>query len=576
MPLERIPLRPGEPVALVGPNGSGKSRLAQAWASRCGARYITFRDSYGSYGDRNFFMQQRWNLFTLEGDPPTTGERLAEEVASAADPAAARQRLDQLTGLFSLQPLLDKPLVTLSSGELRKFQLTRALLGGPAALSIDNPYIGLDPPTRALLTSLLERLSASTALVLVLSRVSEIPSFITHVIPVENGTFGEKTERQAYLDEVLPPAVIRMRGVTIRYGERVILDHLDWTVRQGEHWALTGANGSGKSTLLSLICADNPMAYACDIELFGRPRGSGESIWDIKRNIGFVSPELHRAFQVDAPALDIVTSGLFDTEGLFIRPTEEQRGKARRWMAAFGIEDLAGRPFLRLSSGEQRLCLVARAFVKDPPLYILDEPLHGLDEAQRLRVKGLLDRYCAAPGKTLLMVTHCPEEYPACIDHSLTLAPSHAAAPLREESGSDRIREMKTWDSSCLEDLLSLMRELSEEHTVTEEMLRTVVNSPDCHLYLLRDGGKIAGCATLCVFTSPTGRKASIEDVVVHSSFRGRGFGRRLMEHVLQEARREAPLEVHLTSRPSRVAANALYRSLGFTRRDTNAYVMVL
>ena len=102
------------------------------------------------------------------------------------------------------------------------------------------------------------------------------------------------------------------------------------------------------------------------------------------------------------------------------------------------------------------------------------------------------------------------------------------------------------------------------------------MNSPDCHLYLLRDGGKIAGCATLCVFTSPTGRKASIEDVVVHSSFRGRGFGRLLMEHVLQEARREAPLEVHLTSRPSRVAANALYRSLGFTRRDTNAYVMVL
>ena len=216
----------------------------------------------------------------------------------------------------------------------------------------------------------------------------------------------------------------------------MILDALDWTVREGEHWALTGANGSGKSTLLSLICADNPRAYACDIELFGRPRGSGETIWDIKRNIGYVSPELHRAFQVDAPALDIVASGLFDTEGLFRHPSGEQYACARRWMAEFGIEDLAEKPFLRLSSGQQRLCLVARAllssgqqrlclvaraFVKDPRLYVLDEPLHGLDEPQRRRVKSLLDRFCGAPGKTLLMVTHYPEEYPACIDHSLTL-----------------------------------------------------------------------------------------------------------------------------------------------------------
>ena len=124
---------------------------------------------------------------------------------------------------------------------------------------------------------------------------------------------------------------------------------------------------------------------------------------------------------MDAPALDIVTSGHFDTEGLFRRPTDEQRITALQWMEEFGIAHLAKRPFLRLSSGEQRLCLVARAFVKDPPLYILDEPLQGLDETQRKRVKALLDKYCGAPGKTLLMVTHYPEEYPGCIDHSLSL-----------------------------------------------------------------------------------------------------------------------------------------------------------
>ena len=411
----------GEQIALVGDNASGKSRLAGTFAARCGAKYIAFRDSYGSYGDRNFFMQQRWNLFTLEGDPPAAGEVLREEAAGSKDPAGAARRLQRLTALFSMEPFLDKPLVTLSSGELRKYQLTRALLSGPEILVIDNPYIGLDARTRTLLSQLLESLTPTTRLVLVLSRPSEIPAFITHVIPVKDGKAGGKMPLQTWLDRELPPAVIRLRNVTIRFGDRIILDRLNWTVRSGEHWALTGANGSGKSTLLSLINADNPQAYAHDIELFGRPRGSGESIWDIKSKIGFVSPELHRAFRMDAPALDIVTSGCFDTEGLFRRPSPEQRAGALRWMEEFGIGDLAGAPFLRLSSGQQRLCLVARAFVKDPPLYILDEPLQGLDEAQRRRVKVLLDRYCGAPGKTLVMVTHYPEEYPACIDHSLSL-----------------------------------------------------------------------------------------------------------------------------------------------------------
>ena len=418
---DALDIRPGEQVALVGDNASGKSRLAATFAGRCCAKYITFRDSYGSYGDRNFFMQQRWNLFTLEGDPPSVGEALMQDAQESKDPVSAERRIRELTALFSMEPLLDKPLVTLSSGELRKYQLTRALLGGPQVLVVDNPYIGLDPRTRALLTDLLTALSASMTVVMVLSRAAEIPPFITHVIPVVDGVAGEKVAREAYLDSVLPPAVIRLRNVTIRFGERVILDALDWTVREGEHWALTGANGSGKSTLLSLVNADNPQAYAHDIELFGRPRGSGESIWDIKRRIGFVSPELHRAFRVDAPALDIVTSGHFDTEGLFRKPSAEQRESARQWMEEFGIGALAERPFLRLSSGEQRLCLVARAFVKDPPLYILDEPLQGLDEPQRRRAKALIDRHCGAPGKTLVMVTHYPEEYPGCIDHSLTL-----------------------------------------------------------------------------------------------------------------------------------------------------------
>ena len=192
-------------------------------------------------------------------------------------------------------------------------------------------------------------------------------------------------------------------------------------MREGECWALTGRNGSGKSTLLSLVCADNPQSYACDIELFGRKRGTGESIWDIKRHIGYVSPEMHRAYLKNLPALDIVASGLFDTVGLFNHPSLEQQEECRRWMDVFGIGSLADRPYLRLSSGEQRLCLLARAFVKDPDLLILDEPMHGLDLRRCEMVKDIIDSFMQRPRKTLVMVTHFESELPSCINRRLVL-----------------------------------------------------------------------------------------------------------------------------------------------------------
>ena len=209
--------------------------------------------------------------------------------------------------------------------------------------------------------------------------------------------------------------------MSIRYGERTILKDLDWTVRLGEHWALSGDNGSGKSTLLSLVCADNPQAYACDISLFGHKRGSGESIWDIKRHIGYVSPEMHRSYKQNIPAIQIVASGLKDTIGLYVRPNEAEREQCRKWLEVFGIGHLADRKFMEMSSGEQRLVLLARAFVKEPDLLILDEPLHGLDDENRVMVKEIVDKYCEDPSRTLIYVTHYKEELPHCIDHSIFL-----------------------------------------------------------------------------------------------------------------------------------------------------------
>jgi molybdate transport system ATP-binding protein len=312
---------------------------------------------------------------------------------------------------------------------------------------MDNPFIGLDSKTRDMLQELLSKLIEITSLqvVLVLSKTDGIPDFITHVIPVNDLKCGtkmnldeyksfmelspnhvltdEKKQRilsLPYTDDVQPDGeVVRLNKVSIRYGERTILKELDWTINKGEKWALSGDNGSGKSTLLSLICADNPQSYACDIALFGKKRGTGESIWEIKKHIGYVSPEMHRAYLKNIPAIDILASGLHDSVGLYKRPNPEQMHICEWWMDILGIHELKDRNFLQLSSGEQRLVLVARAFVKDPELLILDEPLHGLDMYNRRLVKDVIEAFCMRKGKTLIMVTHYQEELPACITHSL-------------------------------------------------------------------------------------------------------------------------------------------------------------
>ena len=341
---------------------------------------------------------------------------------------------------FAIDGLMDKLMVMLSSGELRRLQIVKALMTAPKVLIMDNPFIGLDAEMRVQLQDLLQRLieERGLQLILVLSREDEIPDFITHVLPIKDKVVGEKVERADFfptygLDSDLAPTlpavnqesesevaeecIIDFRDVTLRYGERIIFEKLNWTVCRGERWALHGRNGSGKSALLALVCADNPQSYACDISLFGRRRGTGESIWEIKRRIGYVSPEMHRAYLKDLPAIEIVASGLHDSIGLYKRPRPEQMGICKEWMRVFGIEELAERTFLTLSSGEQRLVLLARAFVKSPELLILDEPLHGLDTQRRELVRRIINAYCAIPERTLVMVTHYPDELPSCITH---------------------------------------------------------------------------------------------------------------------------------------------------------------
>lgn len=477
----------GEQIAIVGANGSGKSRLTDIITGKYplllnevhydfspspfklvseNIKYISFRDSYGD-NDSSYYYQQRWNQHDIDENTPTagqvledifvtagktTGYGLTEEEKQASHERRVRLK-EKLYEMFHLSALLNKYIILLSSGELRKFQLTRTLLSDPRMIIMDNPFIGLDAQTRGQLTELLCTLIRETDLqiVLVLSKTDDIPDFITHVIPVENlevqpkVPFAEYRAQQQPLPERMlseekknrllhlpvkkesavttdaEGCILKFNKVSIRYGQRTILKELDWTVKKNEKWALSGENGAGKSTLLSLVCADNPQSYACHIELFGHKRGSGESIWDIKRHIGYVSPEMHRAYQKDMPAIDIVASGLNDSVGLYMRPKPEQRNICEWWMDIFGIAELKDRTFLQLSSGEQRLCLLARAFVKDPELLILDEPLHGLDDRNRRLVREIITAFGNRPDKTMIMVTHYAEELPENITHHLVL-----------------------------------------------------------------------------------------------------------------------------------------------------------
>ena len=451
-------------TAIVGRNGSGKTQYVDQLRKRLASdrvRYIAFSDSYGPNVDGQYYLQLRWNQHDIDHETPTVGELLQRAYLLAGDDTPERQELRQhLYGLFHMDEFLDKYIITLSSGELRKFQLTKTLFANPRLLIMENPFIGLDAETRDQLKELLWLLATerNMELILVLAKTDDIPEYVTDVIscPVRtartespNGSDGESErlglEEYRQQEEPVPPhvlskdkesailslpytdndydcqRVVEMHKVSIKYGTRTILNNVDWTIMNGERWALSGQNGSGKSTLLSLICADNPQSYACNITLFDRPRGSGETIWDIKKHIGYVSPEMHRSYKRNLPAIRIVASGLMDSIGLYAIPDQKDYDKCRFWLDIFGISHLAERPFLQLSSGEQRLVLLARAFVKDPQLLILDEPLHGLDLWNRRLTKDVIETFCQRRGKTLIMVTHYQEELPSIITHSLYL-----------------------------------------------------------------------------------------------------------------------------------------------------------
>lgn len=453
----------GECLAIIGPSGSGKSTLIKTLTEKYFCKgsidfyseegipprisAITYQHHFKNLSNTSFFYyQQRFNSGDAE-DAVTINEALLTS-------GATEKSIQGTLALLGIAHVQYTRLIQLSNGEHKRFQLAKAILQNTDWLLLDSPYTGLDIAARKLLNEIIDKLISKGIHVLLVTSVADIPDSITHVALLEQGELKEKichTEfkkrKHTFVKNQLPllnaksfeamiPAydytdfsvAIDMVDTSVEYNKKKILQNINWRVAKGECWNVSGHNGSGKSTLLSLVTGDNPQAFANEIYLFDRKKGTGESIWDIKQKIGYVSPELHHYFDSGISCFDVVASGLFDTIGLFKQLNEKQKAIVHQWMSLMQINEFEKFFFRQLSNGEQRLVLLTRALVKNPPLLILDEPCQGLDREVCKWFIALINDICVRMKKTLVYVSHYEEEIPSCVTKTLKLEQGKIAA----------------------------------------------------------------------------------------------------------------------------------------------------
>ncbi|MDD4735857.1 MAG: ATP-binding cassette domain-containing protein [Kiritimatiellae bacterium] len=459
-------IREGEQWGLLGGNGSGKSVLSMglmgALPAIHGELIYHFDAANGESPEEGIacvsFERQR----ELAGDGVAAARWCSiEQEACAAvrdllsfeqveevnpfevqDRSAARRAFERRKGCvmrqLGIRPLLDRQLVQLSNGEMRKILIARALLKAPRLLILDDPFSGLDAAYRESFRGLMNGLVSHDGLQLLVTatRKEDLPDCITHLAVVKNCRLVEQGERmqmmrQASVRDCLDAkrakktaarskkkssptgkVIVRMEHAHLAYDRRVLLRDLTWTVCEGESWAVLGPNGAGKSALLSLIAGNSPQVFANEIYLFGRRRGTGETREWVRRRIGEVSPELHLHFNDMLSVLETVLTGFTDSLVLTGRPSGKRIAQAGLFLRRFGLQDEADTSLRALSAGHQRLALLARALVKEPALLLLDEPCQGLDVRNRTLFMRALQSLVDGGKTTLLLTTHRKDEIP--------------------------------------------------------------------------------------------------------------------------------------------------------------------
>ncbi len=462
----------GQHWAIVGSNGSGKSALLQTLAGKFivadGSLSHPFADAFReeekkvneffTYHDliqlvdvrhafknksntKDFYYQQRYNVSDAD-NTLNVSEYLQEQYTQCA--RHQHWTLDRVKSIFGLEKLWDKSLLKLSNGESKRLRLASVLLKNPVILMLDNLYTGLDSETRISFNNILTEIAKNGTAIIVVTTPYEVPDVVTNVLVMDeckclhnlpksdfdpDNHCPDKTPKvdfevlQTLLSKPIPPfeSIVDLKNATIRYGDTVVLENISWKICAGERWTLTGINGSGKSTLISLLNGDHPQAYACDLTLFDKKRGSRESIWEIKRHIGFMSPEFYQFFPSFYTCKEIVISGFYEALGTRKTGTEEEQRIAKHWLDLMNLTDVQNIVLSELSASQQRACLLARALVKVPTLLILDEPCQGLDHQHQEQFRQIIDTIFAHTKMTLIYVTHYQEELPTCINKTKRL-----------------------------------------------------------------------------------------------------------------------------------------------------------
>lgn len=429
----------GTNLCVTGSLASGKTTLMEALSGNIpiyGGRVFwhTFEKSGYVYEKIGFLRQQhklpihfiedqyyqrRFNSTALE-NIPTVKEvvyKLTSDIAYA----------DSVITDTHLESLIEMPFMLLSNGQTRRLGLACVLVKAPKFLLLDQPFTGLDEENSQMFSETLNRLS-SQGIHYMLS--GEIPREVTlhnlDLLDIDTISSTKRvwktpkfpSEKNNTIDNK-KEIVLSFKDLHIKYGKNKVFENFNWEVCSGEHWLLQGANGSGKSTLISLIFADHPQAYSNDISILGMHRGTGESIWEVKREIGFFSPELLRYYDKPITVMQVIHSGYQDIIGFISAPQAAQMDKICNFLRLWQIEDLAERIFTQLSFGEQRMVLLLRAMIKHPKILLLDEPLQGLDELTKIFLIEQIRDFCK--DKTLIYIAHHPSEMLPHYDHILRL-----------------------------------------------------------------------------------------------------------------------------------------------------------
>ena len=497
----------GEVWLIIGPNGGGKADFVKALSNAEKVSFVPSLQSesfYSNYfGDSvetvsleraaRLIQEERENDESeyIEGgvDIGRTGRVfIAEGVlgcvkknTSSLPEEFLHLEENEAVKICGIERILDRGIKYMSTGEIRRTLLARALISGKKLLVLSDPFAGLDVQSRTILlnffNSIAQKMSETHTIeepcsneqfphiILAMERWHEIPPAVTNVIEFSQKqvTFcgkkadyekileqrrldekkSEEKEKAAFsgaLNQTLQETkvlqqdnqlndeiLVQMNNVNVGWGDNCVLKNLSWELKKGEHWLVRGPNGSGKTTFLELITGDNKQVYCNDVRLFGKKRGTGESIWDIKKQLGIVSYRLHVEYRMvgDTTLENVIISGFRDSIGLYEAATDVELSAAKKWLELGGFQGRENNTFGSLSYGEQRAILILRSAVKCPKILILDEPCHGLDEQYRKKILQLMEEIAQGGTTTLLHVTHDASEVLSCEKHILELIPNH-------------------------------------------------------------------------------------------------------------------------------------------------------